>query len=94
MALYFFYSFYSFLPTLSRKVPYIAISDITAADFDKSFSVAVGNLSVGNVGVFSYLGQALNSSDSKLVDVSCSIYDYNCAIEDYLAAIQSELPLA
>lgn len=73
---------------------YIAISDITAAYFDKSFSVAVGNLYIGNVGVFSYLGQALNSSDSKLVDVSCSIYDYNCAIEDYLAAIQSELPLA
>lgn len=65
---------------------FLAISNITAEDFDKSFTVSCGNLTVGNVSVFGYIRQALSNSDSKLVEVAGSIFDYNRAIEAYIAA--------
>lgn len=68
---------------------FLEVSNITAKDFDKSFTVSCGELTVRNVSVFSYIRQALSNSDSELVEVSGSIYDYNRAIEAYIAAQQS-----
>lgn len=53
---------------------YLAISDISAGDFDQSFTVSTGGLTVRNISVFSYLKQALESTDSKLVDIARAIY--------------------
>lgn len=68
---------------------YLAVSDITAADFDRSFTVSCGNLTVRNISVFSYIRQALTGTDSALAETAASIYDYNRAIEAYIAAQQS-----
>lgn len=65
---------------------YLAISDISAGDFDQSFIVSTGSLTIRNISVFSYLKQALESTDSKLVDIARAIYDYNEAVEEYIAA--------
>lgn len=68
---------------------FLEVSNITAKDFDKSFTVSCGDLTVGNISVFSYIRQALSNSDSKLVEAAGSIYDYNRAVEAYIAAQQS-----
>lgn len=64
---------------------YLAVSDITAKDFDKCFTVSCGNLNVCNVSVFSYICQALTGTDSALAETAASIFDYNRAIEAYIA---------
>lgn len=64
---------------------YLAISDICAGDFDRSFTVSSGDLTVSNISVFSYIAQALDSSDSQLVDVARALYDYNRSVEAYIS---------
>ena len=62
---------------------YISITDICIGDFDAAFEIAVGNVSIKNYSIYSYLYQALESKDINLINVARSIFDYNRAIETY-----------
>lgn len=62
---------------------YLSISGIGAGDLDRTFEISVGDVSVSNYSVFSYIRQAVNNADSKLVDVVRAMYDYNCSAANY-----------
>lgn len=64
---------------------YLSISGIGAGDFDQTFEISAGDVTISNYSVFSYISQALNNADSRLVDVARAIYDYNKSVEDYIS---------
>ncbi|MGN1340086.1 MAG: hypothetical protein ACI4WS_07325 [Oscillospiraceae bacterium] len=64
---------------------FLAVSDICAEDFDRSFTVSSGDLTISGISVFSYIGQALDNSDDQLVNVARAIYDYTKAVKAYTA---------
>ncbi|MGN0649739.1 MAG: leucine-rich repeat protein [Oscillospiraceae bacterium] len=64
---------------------YLVISGIGAGDFDRAFEISVGDVTISNYSVFSYIRQAVNNADSKLVNVARAMYDYNRSVENYLS---------
>lgn len=60
---------------------YLAISDINAGDFDQSFTIIVGGITIDNFSVFSYLRQCLMNNRTDLTDLVNTLYAYNEAVE-------------
>ena len=60
-----------------EKGTYIAICDIAPENFDKSFTIIVGDVEVTNASVFSYLYTALKNERTDLLDLVYSMYSYN-----------------
>lgn len=60
---------------------YLAISDINAGDFDQSFTIIVGGITIDNFSVFSYLRQCLMNNRTYLTDLVNTLYAYNEAVE-------------
>lgn len=64
---------------------YIAIRNIAPDDYDKPFVITVGNVTISNASVFSYLYTALSEEHIELYDIAYSMYAYNKAVEAYIA---------
>lgn len=62
---------------------YIAIRGISPDNYDKQFEINVGNVTVSNASVFSYLYSALSDNHTELYDISYALYAYNLAAENY-----------
>lgn len=60
-----------------EKGTYIAICDIAPENFDKSFTIIVGDVEVTNASVFSYLYTALKNERTDLLDLVYSMYSYS-----------------
>ena len=63
---------------------YIAIFDISPDDYDKPFEIVVGNVTVSNASVFSYLYAALENQRTELYDIAYAMYAYNKVSEAYV----------
>ncbi|MGN1340375.1 MAG: hypothetical protein ACI4WS_08785, partial [Oscillospiraceae bacterium] len=64
---------------------YLAISDIMAGDFDQSFTVTVGDVSISNISVYSYLQQSLAKNRTELYGIVFALYSFNEAVETIAA---------
>lgn len=62
---------------------YIAVHNITPGNFDKQYVITVGNVTVSNASVFSYLYTALSYNRTELYDIAYALYAYNLAAENY-----------
>ena len=62
---------------------YISITDICVDDYDDAFEIAVGNVSIKNYSIYSYIYMALESKDINLINVARSLFDYNRAVETF-----------
>ncbi len=63
---------------------YLAISGIGADEMNDPFDITVGNVTVSNYSVFSYVSDAVDSTTEDLADVVAALYDYGCAAAEYL----------
>ena len=65
---------------------YVLIKGISAGEFDKQFSITVGNITISNYSAYSYIAGALESSEETLVKICEALYSYNESVKEYIAA--------
>lgn len=60
---------------------YLAINDINAGDFDRSFTISAGGITIENFSVYSYLRQCLKNNRTDLTKLVNTLCCYNEAVE-------------
>lgn len=65
-----------------RNGTYLAISGINAGDFDSSFNITVGGITIENFSCYSYLFQCRKHNLTELTDLVNTLYRYNEAVEE------------
>lgn len=63
---------------------YLAISDINAGDFDQSFTISVGGITIDKFSVYSYLYQCLKKDRTDLKNIVNTLYAYNEAVKEII----------
>lgn len=59
---------------------YLAIKEMCANEYDKSFTISVGDLTISNISVFSYLERAVSGNKTELSDLVNTMYAFNKAL--------------